>query len=74
MVVRWTPEKVLLTFLDRPRVVREDVRLAPDDGDAVGLRAERPLEPKVLLVGAPELVQKVPQRRLAVPAKTQDFI
>ena len=62
MVVRWTPEKVLLTFLDRPRVVREDVRLAPDDGDAVGLRAERPLEPEVLLVGAPELVQKVPQR------------
>ena len=47
-------------------MVWEDVRLAPDDGDAVGLRAERPLEPKVLLVGAPELVQKVPQRRLTV--------
>ena len=52
-------------------MVREDVRLAPDDGNAVGLRAERPLEPEVLLVGAPELVQKVPQRRLAVSA-TQD--
>ena len=50
-------------------MVREDVRLAPDDGDAVGLRAERALEPEVLLVGAPELVQKVPQRRLAVSAK-----
>ena len=52
-------------------MVREDVRLAPDDGDAVGLRAERPLEPEVLLVGAPELVQKVPQRRLAVSATLQ---
>ena len=52
-------------------MVREYVRLAPDDGDAVGLRAERPLEPEVLLVGAPELVQEVPQRRLAVSA-TQD--
>ena len=62
---------MMLSNLDRPRVVREDVRLAPDDGDAVGLRAERPLEPEVLLVGAPELVQKVPQRRLAVPATLQ---
>ena len=47
-------------------MVREYVRLAPDDGDAVGLRAQRPLEPQVLLVGAAELAQEVPQRRLAV--------
>ena len=48
-------------------MVREYVGLAPDDGDAVGLRAERALEAKVLLVGAAKLAQEVPQRRLAVP-------
>ena len=56
-----------VTHLHWPGVVREYVGLAPDDGDAVGLRAERALEAKVLLVGAAELAQEVPQRRLAVP-------
>ena len=54
-------------------MVRENVRLAPDDGDAIGLRAQRPLEPQVLLVGAAELAQEVPQRRLAVPEETLQF-
>ena len=56
-----------MTNLNWPGVVREYVWLAPDDGDAVGLRAQRPLEPQVLLVGAAELAQEVPQGRLAVP-------
>ena len=55
-----------MTNLHWPGVVREHVGLAPDDGDAVGLRAQRPLEPQVLLVGAAELAQEVPQRGLAV--------
>ena len=62
-----------MTNLHWPGVVRENVGLAPDDGHAVGLRAERALEPQVLLVGAAELVKKVPQGRLSVPETYRRF-